>query len=268
MEDALTSTQEESKMSQRTFAFAGVVLILTGLAALAFTMSIPMLGLNLWFLGPWRLWPVLVLGLGLLFVLPPILRRGRPGLGLLFIPGMPILTTGAILLLASLFNWWSVWEWLWPQLVLALALGFAFAAIYGHRPWLATPAIIFGLNGLVFQFCALTGLWEAWAVLWTIEPLSLGLALVVVGAARRTTGLLAGGLVVCGLAGCALVGMTAILAASALWPSWWFANLLGPAVIILAGFALLAWGLIARRASPGTALQPSRASTEVVESNA
>ena len=129
-------------MSQRTFTFAGVVLILTGLAALTFTMTIPMLGLNLWFLGPWRLWPVLVLGLGLLFVLPPILRRRRPGLGLLFIPGMPILTTGAILLLASLFNWWSVWEWLWPQLVLALALGFAFAAIYGHRVWLAAPAII------------------------------------------------------------------------------------------------------------------------------
>ena len=46
------------------------------------------------------MWPVLVVGLGLLFVAPPLLTRGKRGLGALFIPGFPILATGAILFLA------------------------------------------------------------------------------------------------------------------------------------------------------------------------
>jgi len=254
-------------MNKQFPILAGIGLIVLGVLALVFTMAIPMLGLTMWRWGPWRMWPLFVMSLGLLFVVPPLLVRGRPGLGLLFIPGMPILTTGAILLLASVLNWWSVWEWLWPQEVLALALGFAFAAAYTRRVWLAFPAIIIGLNGLVFQFCAVTGLWEAWAVLWTIEPLSVGLALLVVGVLKHSTGLVVSGLVVCGLAGLALIGMTMILALGALWPGWWLANLITPGIIILAGFALLAWGVIARPASPGTALEPSQGLNEVVESN-
>jgi hypothetical protein len=37
----------------------------------------------------------------------------------------------------------------------------------------------------VLQFCALTGLWNAWAVLWTVEPLSVGLSLLAVSAKTR-----------------------------------------------------------------------------------
>jgi len=255
-------------MNKQFPILAGIGLIVLGVLALFFTMTIPTLGLSVLRWAPWRVWPLLVAGLGLLFVVPPILVRGRPGLGLLFIPGVPILTTGAILLLASVLNWWKVWEWLWPQEILALALGFAFAAAYTRKIWLAAPAIIIGLNGLVFQFCAVTGLWEAWAVLWVIEPLSVGLALLVVGVLKHSTGLVVSGLAVCGLAGLALIGMTAILAAGALWPGWWLVNLIGPGIIILAGFFLLAWGVIARSASPGTALEPSQGLNEIVESNA
>jgi hypothetical protein len=255
-------------MNKQYPTLAGIGLIVLGVLALFFTMAIPTLGFTLLRWGPWRTWPLLVMGLGFLLVAPPILIRGRPGLGLLFIPGMPILTTGAILLLASVLNWWSVWEWLWPQEVLALALGFAFAAYYARRVWLVAPAIFVGLNGLVMQFCAVTGLWEAWAVLWTIEPLSVGLALLVVGVFKGSTGLVLGGLIVCGLAGLALVGMTAILALGALWPAWRLVSMIGPAIIILAGFLLIAWGMIARPASPGTALVPRQESNEVVETNA
>jgi hypothetical protein len=61
----------------------------------------------------------------------------------------------------------------------------------------------------LLQFCALTGMWEVWAVLWTVEPLAVGLALLAVGGKTRSNRLLVAGLVVCGLAGLALVGMTA-----------------------------------------------------------
>jgi hypothetical protein len=76
------------------------------------------------------------------------------------------------------------------------------------------------------------------------------------------------GLVICGLAGLAMVGMTAILALGALWPAWRLVSLISPTTIILAGFLLIAWGILSRRASPSTALVPSQGVTEVVETKA
>jgi hypothetical protein len=211
---------KEKKMNQRYSALIGVILILMGALALTFSLGLAGPGLGIWpfrSLGLWRLWPLAVVGVGLLFVLLPFLpalgrgaaTRRKHGLGILFIPGMPILTTGAILFLASVFNWWWVWKWLWPQEVLALALGLLFAAIYARQTWLVIPAIIIWLNGVLLQFCALTGLWQVWAVLWIIEPLAVGLALLVVGRGTRSNRLWVAGLVVCGLAGLALIGMTA-----------------------------------------------------------
>ena len=231
-------------MDKRLSILGGVALILLGSLALMSTVVLPVLGLDLWGWGFWRFWPLIVLSAGLLFVLPPFFVRGARGLGALLIPGVPILTTGGILLFASVFDAWGAWEWLWPLEVLALALGFLFAAAYTRVIWLIIPAIIVGLNGLVLQFCALTDLWEAWSVLWTVEPLSVGLALLVIGAKRRSSGLLTTGLVVCGLAGLALVGMTTILS------GWWPISLLGSGALILAGGVLLLWGVIGRLPLP------------------
>jgi hypothetical protein len=181
-------------MDKRFSAILGLGLILLGGLALMGNMGAPVLGVSLspfWpFAFLWRetvgrLWPVVVIGLGLLLAAPPVLHPTRRGLGVLFIPALPVLTTGALLLLASLFNWWGLWRWLWPQEVLALALGFLFAAIWMRAPGLAIPAILVGLNGMVFQLCAVTGWWEAWAVLWTIEPLAVGLGLLAAGALAR-----------------------------------------------------------------------------------
>jgi hypothetical protein len=180
-------------MNKQPSLLAGIILILVGILALMFNLAVPVLGLGLWW-DVWRLWPLAVVGLSAFLVLPPLFVRGRRALGVLFVPGMPILTTGAILLLASVFDLWFVWEWLWPLEVLALAQGLLFAAVYTRVIWLIIPTIIIGANGLVLQFCALTGLWEVWAVLWTVEPLSVGLSLLVVSARRRRSGLFVAGL--------------------------------------------------------------------------
>lgn len=168
-----------------------------------------------------------------MFVLTPFLVQRRAGWGGMFIPGVPILATGAILLFTSVFDVWGAWRWLWPVEVWSLALGFALAALYMRNIWLMIPAIIVGANGLLFQFCALTGWWEVWAVLWAIEPLSVGVALLVVNVAKRQTGLLIGGLILCGVGAISMIGMTAIL------PEWWLLNLLGPALLVGTGFLLL-----------------------------
>jgi len=224
-------------MSKRSSVLAGTALILMGSLALIFTAVGSLLGFNVaGFI--WRLWPTLVVGVGLLFVVPPFLVRGNRGLGGLFIPGFPILTTGALLLFASVLKGWAIWGWLWPMVILSLAMGFLFAAIYMRVIWLIIPAIIIGLNGMAFQFCAITGLWRWWSVLWVIEPLSVGLALLATGVGKRISGLTMAGLILCGVSAVCLMLMLTILGA------WWPVALLAAVLLILAGLAVLGWGLM------------------------
>ena len=220
-------------MNKRFSILMGILLILMGSLALAFTLVMPLLGISFFHFGSWRLWPLVVLGVGLIFVVTPFLAWGKRGLGALFIPGVPILATGGVLLYASLLDAWHAWEWLWPVEVLAIALGFLFAAIWMRVIWLLIPAIIIGANGLVFQFCAITGFWESWAVLWAIEPLSAGLSLLVVNLKARSNGLFIAGAILCAVAAFGMIGM------SALFPGWILISALGPATLLFIGFLLL-----------------------------
>ncbi len=234
-------------MDKRSSIFVGGTLVLLGILSLLFTGVASLFGINL--LGlVLRLWPLTIGCVGLLFVAPPLLIRGRRGLGALFIPGVPILVTSGILFLASVFNVWGVWAWLWPMEVLGVALGFFAAALYMRVIWLLIPGIIIGLNGLVFQFCAVTGLWSWWSVLWIIEPLSVGLALLLIGARRQNSGLTRAGLILCGVSGGGFALMTLILGG---WP----ARLLGAGILILAGVAVLIWGTVRPRLLAKSALE-------------
>ena len=149
----------------------------------------------------WRMWPLIVLAAGLALTAPGLLAIARPGLGAFFMPGIPILATGSILMFASITGNWEIWALAWPLLVLAVALGFGLSAIFMRVPGLAIPAIIIGANGLVLGFCNLTGLWGAWAILWPIEPLAIGLGLLVVGIANRSAGTNLAAMILLGIAG-------------------------------------------------------------------
>ena len=241
-------------MAKRMWVWVGAALVLLGVVSMAITLAMPLLGLTLL---PWvlrRIWPLTVVGVGLAFVLPPLLSRRRRGLGGLFIPGVPILVTGGILLFTSVLHWWRAWEWLWPLEVLGVALGFLLAAAHLRVIWLIIPAIIIGANGLVLQFCAVTGLWDLWALLWAVEPLSVGVSLLLIGAKKRRPGLTLAGLILCAVGGVALVGMTAVLSLTALFARWWVLKVVGPAILILAGLLLIVSGVAQRwwpsRATP------------------
>lgn len=149
----------------------------------------------------WRMWPLVVLAAGLALTLPGFLGLVRPGLGAFFMPGLPVLTTGSILMFASITGNWGIWALAWPLLVLAVALGFGLSAIFMRVPGLAIPAMIVGVNGLVLAFCNLTGLWSAWAILWPIEPLAIGLGLLVVGISNRSLGANTAAIILIGIAG-------------------------------------------------------------------
>jgi hypothetical protein len=229
------------KMGRKLSIVISVTLILAGVASLVFTFVGAFFGFRVW-----QLWPLIVVAVGLAFVLPPLLVRGKRGLGGLFIPGIPVLTNGAILLFTSVTRWWGAWEWLWPMEVTGVAFGFLLAALYMRVIWLLIPAIIVGANGLLLQFCALTGWWAVWAVAWAIEPLSVGLALLAVNVKRRSAGLLVAGVVMCGLAVVGALESLAIIAMAAFFPVWWMWKFVGPVTLILAGIGLLVWGLVRR----------------------
>jgi hypothetical protein len=245
-------------MNKRISLLAGIALILMGVLALASNLILSLLGVEMWRWGLWRFWPILVVGLGGLFLRWALRTNKRVGSVLLLILGLPTLVSGAILLVTSLFGVWHAWEWLWPLEILALGLGFLVAAAYVRAIWLLVPAIIIGANGLLFQFCAITGWWEIWSVLWAIEPLSVGLALLVIGTAKHLRGLLLAGAIVFGLGGVSLVGMTAIVAPKTLLPGLWLFNWVGPLAFIIAGILLVRANL--RRHS--AARQPAAASPE------
>jgi hypothetical protein len=174
--------------------------LIFGLALVAIGV-ISLLGSTILVTQAWRLWPLTVVIAGTALCIPGFFGLKRRGLGSFFIPGVPVLTTGGILLVASLFDNWDVWALAWPLEVLGLAVGFTLAAIFMRVVGLAIPAVIIGVNGLMLAFCNLTGLWEAWAILWPIEPLSIGLGLLIVGVVNRSAGVKLAGLILTGIAG-------------------------------------------------------------------
>lgn len=224
-------------MNKQSSLVISVGLIGAGVLFLAANLAGMLFGFRLW-----QLWPLIIVAAGWGLVLPPLLSRGRRSLGGMFIAGLPVLTTGAILLFASLFRWWNVWSWLWPWEVLGVALGFLAAALWMRVPWLLFPAIVIGANGLLFQFCAVTGWWQVWSVLWVIEPLAVGAALLVISPEKATPGRRKAGIMLCGLAGLGFgLSLMGTLLATFL-PVWWLSRWLVAIGLILAGVWVLFFG--------------------------
>jgi len=167
--------------SERLFnLIAGVTLLTIGVIALAGNVFLAT--------KAWKIWPVIIILIGVGLTIPGFFGFSHRSFGSFFIPGIPVLTTGAILLYASLTNHWDVWAVAWTLEILGLALAFALATVFMRVPALAIPAFIIGINGAMLAFCAATGLWESWAILWPIEFLAVGLGLLALGLANHSAG--------------------------------------------------------------------------------
>ncbi len=219
-------------MQKKASLLIGVTLVILGVLALAANLLIQANGFG--FVFGFRAWPLFVVGAGLLFCLPPFLFPAQRGLSGLFMPGIPTLTTGVLLFLASVSGNWHIWATAWPLEVLSVAAAFIMMAIFLRVPYLMIPASIIGFTGLVLQFCALTGWWSSWAVLWTVVPFAVGLPLIVIGLNKRIEGLKLAGLILCGLAGLAFAGMSSLLVTSL-----WITRLIGPIVVLGLGGLLV-----------------------------
>lgn len=241
-------------MQKNVSLFLGGIIILIGIAALAGNLFL--FNLDTWNIS-WQIWPLIVVGLGLLFAVMPLVSPRQRGLGVFFIPATIILTNGVILTYTSILNRWGDWAMLWPFEVLGVAAGFLLAAVYTGLIGLYVPTLIVGLTGLVLAFCNTTGHWETWSWLWAVEPLAVGLSLLVLNLRAHSKALLVTGLCFCGFAGFVLAsGFSFFLA------GWSVFKMIGPLALICLG-ALLLYGSFARRpADPETPSTPSTPSIE------
>jgi hypothetical protein len=235
-------------MDRRGLVGIGVLMVLVGVVALAAGV------LNLAFgFRVWHLWPLVVIATGLLLILPVLLHPDRPKLSGLLILGLPTLTTGGILLIASVTRWWRVWSVLWPLEVISVALGFVLTAVRAKRSWLLVPAVIIGANGFVLQFCAATGWWRAWAFLWAVEPIALGISLLLLNARRHSRGMLTAGLALCAIGTVGLFESLALYSLATLGPLWRILRWLTPVGFISGGVVLIIWAIITRTRSQAEA---------------
>ena len=222
-------------MNKLTTLLAGMLLLFFGSLALMANLFLAVFDVRLTWLDPWRYWPLTVLTIGTFLFCLGLLSVRKPGWGALFIPAIPVNVTGALLLFASVFDQWQVWRFGWSFIVLGLAVGFVFAAAATRVIWFVIPAILVGVNAVALVFCSLTGLWEWWSVLWTIEPLSVGLVLLLVAYKTRVIVPAILGAVLCSFSVLAL-----LLGAGALLMGAWGFRLAIPLLLIVAGGLLLA----------------------------
>jgi hypothetical protein len=125
----------------------------------------------------------------------------------------------------------------------AAALAFCAAAFHMHTIWLMFPAIIIGINGLLMQFCTLTGWWGIWAVLWIIEPLSAAIALFVVNTRKHSPGVHYAGVILSAISIVGFLQSLVIVVLSRIVSVWGLWKWSSSIVVILAGVVLLIWGL-------------------------
>lgn len=219
----------------------GAMLILIGLVFLAVTALLPVYGVDVLRWGMVRAWPLTLAAAGAGLILPSLLiGPSRRWMGSLYIPGMSLLTTGVILTFCSLTGWWTAWRWLWPLEVLGLAVGFGGAAIHMRLIWLLIPAMVLGVNGVFLQFCALTGLWPIWAVIWPVEPLTVGLILFAIGMRQRRNRLALAGTILSIIAAFCLIGTVALVSAHVFWVGHrWLRTVVAILLILIGGMLML-----------------------------
>jgi hypothetical protein len=217
----------------------GSILIGLGVLALFITLS----GIDLWTVS-WRWWPTVIIAFGALFALLPVFLRKR-WMGLLYIIAAPIVAIGIMLLISMTSGQWFLWARWWPIGVLSVALGFVLAALYAREVWLLVPAIFLGVNGGLFLFNMWYGQWYLWKVLWIAQPLSLGLALLLVGVVKHSGVTLGFGIA---------VSVMSIFFSALMTPIFYdtarLTGSMGALTLVAMGGALLLWNM---RRTPKTA---------------
>src|SRR5512141_2690432 len=114
----------------------GIGLVLLGGIVLAGELLASVFGFGVHWWEVWRLWPLIIIGAGVLLTGMGALGVRNRGMGVMFVPATPLLTVGGMLMVNCVTGWWHLWALAWPLVVLAVALGFLLAAFFTRLIWL------------------------------------------------------------------------------------------------------------------------------------
>jgi len=119
--------------------------VITGVALI--TIGIVFLLPNFTELSLQQLWPVLMLGPGILFFVSFFADRKSYGL---LMPGSILTTYGLLFLYCTVFGWYWM-EGLWPFFLFGPGIGFCLMYYFGKKEAaLLVPGVIFTLLGMIF----------------------------------------------------------------------------------------------------------------------
>lgn len=107
---------------------------------------------------------------------------GRPRMGGL-IGGGILIVLGVLALLGQLVGATSVWNFLWPFIIIAFGGLFFVAMLAGGKQagGFAIPGSIISGIGLILLFQNLTARWETWSYGWTVILILVGLGIFISG---------------------------------------------------------------------------------------
>lgn len=97
------------------------------------------------------------------------------------IGGLLLITVGVVFLLANMLNW-SIFDALWPFIIIAVGAMFFAGMVAGGKPAgaLAIPGSILVILGLIFLGQSMFDRWESWTYVWTlIAPTGVGIGLLI-----------------------------------------------------------------------------------------
>jgi serine/threonine protein kinase len=95
----------------------------------------------------------------------------------LYSVGAVVFVNMALIWLSGIFGA-KVWVHAWPLEIIAVGVLLSALMSALANPWMLVPAGIVMGNGLLFSFFSLTGWWSLWTILWPLEPLLVGIAIV------------------------------------------------------------------------------------------
>lgn len=139
------------------------------------------------------------------------------------------------------------WAQMWPFFILYVGLAFWAPILVwwedrARIAGLAIPGTIITTNGLILLYQNLSGDWASWSYLWALEPLAVGVGLLMLYLlGTREEGVLGGAGIVGG------IGLVFFVIFASAFGGW--IRLLGPVALILTGILVMVRGIREREAS-------------------
>ena len=157
--------------------------------------------------------------------------------------GAALVVVGAMILVGQFLRI-DLWRFIWPLFVMVPGIAlFAWMASGGRQTaFLAVPASIITMTGLILLYQSVTDHWESWAYVWAlIVPVAVGIGLVVQGQRvgkeslrRAGQGMMRVGLIIFLVAG-TLFELVFRISGSGVGQIFW------PSVLVVVGLYLIFW---------------------------